>query len=76
MLTGSAVLGMLSRSQARNASTGRMADAFSTCSRGSSALTVSGCGGLCLTTSMILAPRVAMSLFTCAPSHAMPDRWR
>ena len=37
MLTGSAVLGMLSRSQARNASTGRMADAFSTCSR---ALTV------------------------------------
>ena len=40
MLTGSAVLGMLSRSQARNASTGRMADAFSTCSRGSSALTV------------------------------------
>ena len=40
MLTGSAVLGMLSRGQARNASTGRMADAFSTCSRGSSALTV------------------------------------
>ena len=21
-------------------------------------------------------PRVATSLFTCAPSHAMPDRWR